>query len=1166
MSRSENDNDAVAQRIAGLPPEKRALLEKMLRERKSHASAGISIPQRVPGEPVPLTFSQRRLWFFEQMESGTTVYNGPVHHRLRGRFSVDAMARALGQLVRRHESLRTTIGIREGQPVQQVGEPFDPLGPVEDLSQLPAAEAEAEAIKRAELDRAQPFQIDGGRLFRCRLLKLGETDHVLLIAIHHIVFDGWSTGLLQRDLFKLYAAEASGRSAELPAMPIQYADYAVWQRSAAMQETIQRQIAYWKARLQGGPVLELPLDVARPPEQTFRGGFVQAQVSEASLERIRSLAQQEGVTLYMLLLAAWSLLLGRLSGQEDVVVGSPIAGRTRQEMENIIGFFVNTLAVRTELAGDVSFRALLARVRQAVTEAFSNQDLPFDQVVAAVATTRDLSRSPVFQVMFNLLNFGGDSGEGVRESGLRVEPFPPSESSDSGAAESKFEMTLYAMEMRNGLRLVLSYNRDLFGEPRMRCTLAQFLGVLEQAVAAPDAAISGLSLRVSDGSGLLPDPVRLIEPVAEVPVPLQFNRVARLHAAREAVVDSDGCWSYAELERVSNRIASWLCRQGVGRGACVAVHFPRSAALAAALLGVMKSGAAFLVLDPAYPAQRLADYCSVVRPSAWIFSRSLPLPACGGGVLAEGRVPGLSLGPGPGDPSDCDGEPEVAPRIELDLDEIAYYAFTSGSTGRPKAVAGSHRPLAHFFRWHIERHGFGPADRFSMFSGLAHDPLLRDVFTPLLVGASLRVPPAAGAATGSWGEWMREQRISVAHLTPPLGRLLLQELPAQAETPSLPELKWAFFGGDSLLRSDVARFRSAAPGVRCVSFYGATETPQAMAFWEEPSSSAAAPPTEPAAAVLPERVPLGRGIDGVDLWVVGKTGQPAGVGELGEILVHTPYLTRGYVGDESATREKFLKHPGSPSSSARLYRTGDLGRYRPDGSVEFAGRSDHQVKVRGFRVELDEVAAALSACSGVRQAVAVLRPDASGTGSLVGYVAVGDVGLTRPEDLRSSLSAALPDYMVPSAFVILPALPLTPNGKVDLKALPEPDRAASAPASSGQFVEPAGAIEPRLAGIWKDLLRLERVGANDNFFDLGGHSLLVVQLHQRIRDELRQEVRLLDLFKHPTIRRLARHMESSLRPAPASTVSASQDVAERAGNRNKALERQRELARRHRPS
>ena len=1152
---NSDGTDAVARRIAGLPPEKRALFEKMLRDRQAQEERGRRIPCRPEGQPAPLSFSQQRVWFFEQLEPGTTVYNGPMSYRIRAFLDVDAMCRAFAALLNRHESLRTVIVSEGGEPTQRV----EPAGgsrlAFEDLSGLPPEAALAKAIEMATAQRNEAFRFDSGSLIRARLLRLGADDHVLLMTLHHIIFDGWSIGVLVRDLRELYRAEVTRTPSTLPVLPISYGDFCVWQRGPAAQAEFQSQADFWKRQLSGIAPLDLPLDVVRPALQTFRGDSRRLVLSETLTQAVRSLAQREGVTLFMLLLGAWGAQLARLAGQRDVVIGTPVAGRRHEETENLVGFFVNTLSMRLDASGNPSFAELLGRARQTASAAFANQELPFEQVVAGHGGQRDASRTPIFQVMLNFFNFSVEGAGSSQASELPMEGFPARDGQISTEIDSKFDLTLYGLEQGSSLQLALAYNRDLFTGVRIEGMLSQLVSFLEQATARPTVGIDSLSLLTPGSVARLPSaevrPAALEEGLGHS----LFELAADRYPDRIAIEDSLRGWTYREVDEVSGRIARWLRGAGVAAGDCVALHFDRSAALAIAVLGVLRSGAAFVILDPSYPDARLASYWRAVAPRALIRGSSIRQPD---GLLAQlaADVPQqLSIALDGTLSVEVPAQPEPV-SFSITPDTTAYFAFTSGSSGRPKAVVGTHRPLGHFLRWHIETHAFRLEDRFSMLSGLAHDPILRDILTPLSIGATLVVPPEDAAGPASWGPWLREQSISVCHLTPPLGRLLLQGVSGLESDGStgakLASLRYAFFGGDALLREDVRRLRSLAPEVNCVVFYGATETPQAMAFHRVGD--------EELLQGKPERLPIGRGIDGVDLLVMNASGHLAGVGEPGEIQVRTPYLSMGYLGDPEGTLERFTSFGTVGLPRFGLYRTGDLGRYRPDGTVDFLGRSDQQVKVRGFRVELGEVTAVLSGCAGVQQAVVVPRADASDSERLVGYFVPAVKPPPGQDLLRRTMLESLPDYMVPSVFVVLEGLPLTPNGKLDLRALPQPGE--SGPSPSTTSVEPSGSLEIRVAEVWKEVLGVSRVGVDDNFFDLGGHSLLVVRLHQRLSSVLETKPTLLDLFKHPTVRRLVRHLENGAQPSAPPTRS----LAERASQRTRALDRQREHARRNRSS
>ncbi|HET6230713.1 MAG TPA: amino acid adenylation domain-containing protein [Longimicrobiaceae bacterium] len=1058
---------------------------------------------------IPLSFAQERMWFLDQMEPGTATFNMPAPLLIHGPLDAAALERALGGVVQRHESLRTSFPQVGGKPVQRISPAGPAALPVLDLAHLPETERRRELDRLTAEDVRAPFDLASGPLFRARLIRLTEDEHALLLNVHHAVSDGWSTGVLMTDLDALYAAFRDGRASPLAPLPVQYADFAVAQRAWLTGEVLETQLGYWRDRFATLPApLDLPTDRPRPAVQTHRGGLERFRLPAELADALDALARREGATLFMVLLAAFKLLLSRYTGQADVTVGTPIAGRTRPELEGLVGLFLNTLALRTDLSGDPDFRALLARVRETTLGAYGHQDVPFERVLEEEKPPRSLSHTPLFQVMFNMTNFGRLGGGGGTPA-LHAEQMPPPEGLDS-----KFDMTLYVDRNPSGVGIELIYNADLFDAARMREMLGQLRSVLEQAVRDPAAPAATLSLVTPDAREVLPDPTAPIEPVWNGAVHEMVSASARTFADRVSVRDREGEWTYAELEMRTNRLARHLAESGIGAGDVVAVYAHRSAALTWALLGILKAGAAFVILDPAYPAARLAERASMAQPRGWITIEAageIPetlqqtvdalAPACRVTLSMDDAHPDSLL---------LAGYPADAPMIDVDPDTLAYLAFTSGTTGAAKAVMGTHGPLSHFFAWHRDTFAFGADDCVSMLGGLSHDPLLRDVFAPLVAGGTSCIPDPDRMAEPGWlAAWMAREAVTVAHLTPAMGQLLASAS-GDAGLPTLPHLRLAFFGGEMLSRRDAARIREMAPGARCINFYGATETPQAMA-WHQVAPS-------------PERevLPVGRGIDGVQLLLLTPSGALAGIGETGEVAIRTPYLARGYLGDPELTAAKFAPNPLSELPGDRIYRTGDLGRYLPNGEVEMLGRADAQVKVRGFRVELGEVEAALARHPSVRDAAAALRETAAGRTVLVGYVVAAGEPPTAAE-LRRHMGEQLPDYMVPAAFVLLDAMPVTANGKVDRRALPAPE----ATGGEADYVAPRDETEESLAAIWAEVLRVERVGVEDNFFALGGHSLLATQVVARIQQAHDIPVPLRTFFEGPTIAALAQFLRDA---------------------------------------
>ncbi len=1048
----------------------------------------------------PLSFAQERLWFLDRIDPGTPTYNMPSRVGLTGRLNAAALAAALRGLVERHEVLRTFFRMVDGIPRQQILAEAQTAMPVVDLAALPAAGRRAEADRLAADHARHRFDLACGPLLNVVLVRLEPDRHQLFVVIHHAVCDGWSLHLLVREVAELYGCFAAGRPSSLSELPVQYADVAVWQREL-VAGTRQAELAWWLDLLSGEIApLDLPTDRRRPAVQTYRGGQGSLALSAGFAARLAAFGRAQGSTLFMTLLAAVKALLHRHSGQDDLLVGAPVAGRRAVETEGLIGCFLNTLVLRTGLGGEPGFRDLVARVREVTLGAFSHQDVPFEAILASLPQPRDLSRTPLFQVMVNLLNLPSTE---LRLPGLTLESLATAE------PLSKFDMTFYLRE-GDGVQVDLVYNADLFDAARMADLLAQLEAFLDQALDHPGEPIGALSLVTAAAHAALPDPAAPLPAVWPGAVHERFAVQARRHPGRPALIDRDGVWSYGELEAVANRLSAWLQGHRVGPGDRVAVYAHRSAPLALALLGILKTGAAFTILDPAYPAARLTAALAATAPRALLRPEAAgELPGAVEDWLRDAGCPSLALPAGGSAPAleRFAGLPLGSPRA-AGPDDPAWVSFTSGSTGVPKGVLGSHRPLSHFIAWHSERFGLTATDRFSLLSGLAHDPLLRDLFTPLCLGARLAIPtPEDLTGPGRLARWMQEHGITVAHLTPALGEVLTEPPGITLET-----LRLAFFGGDVLTRHTVERMRGMAPGCACINYYGATETPQGMGFHE---------------VSLPdrERIPLGRGIDGVQLLVVNPAGRLAGVGELGEICIRTPYLSLGYLQDEALTRERFLINPFTGGPDDRLYRTGDLGRYLPNGSVDYQGRRDNQVKLRGFRIELGEIEAALCALSGGSPSVAVLREDTPGVRQLVAYVVGEAAHGQRSLSFREQLRERLPDHMVPAVIVVLAALPLTPNGKVDRKALPAPDGRGA----SESHQAPRTPVEEVLAGIWGDVLRLERIGIADRFFDLGGHSLLATQVLSRVRTAFGVELPLREVFEAPALSDLAARIEAALR-------------------------------------
>jgi amino acid adenylation domain-containing protein len=1081
--------------------------ERLAARSGTAATASAILPRRPGLASLPMSFSQERLWFLDRLDPGSPTFNLPAAVELRGDLDPAALAAALAEVVRRHESLRTTFADADGVPVQRIALSGEIPLPRIDLATLPQEARLREAARLASADAARRFDLARGPLFAATLLRLEERRHHLLLAMHHIVSDGWSLGVLIREVAALYGAFLAGKPSPLPEPAVQYADYALWQRENSAGR--EQDLAWWSERLADATApLDLPTDRPRPPVQTWRGGWVSRTVPAGLSTALRSFGRREGATLFMTLLAGAQALLHRLAGRDDVVVGSPIAGRRMAETEPLIGFFVNLLALRTEVSGNPGFRELVARVREVTLGAYAHQDLPFEALLARLQPERDLSRTPVFQVLFNMLNL---PARALRLPGLEIEEISLPD------LPSKFDLTFYVNDGNDGngapgqgIAIKLAYNADLFDAARMEELLDQLELLLAAGVDDPQAGVDGIPLAATPRArAILPDPAAELSAAWEGAVHEVFARHARRTPGALAVADPAESWTYGELDERADRLAAWLSGAGVGPGDVVAFWAHRSAPLVWGVLGALKAGAAFLMLDPHHPAPRQVQMLALARPAAWLrVAAAGPVPAEIEQALdAAGCACRLELPARAQDSGFLSGVPAVPSPAEVGPDSVAYVAFTSGSTGVPKGVLGRHGSLSHFIPWLCRRFELSAADRYSMLSGLAHDPLHRDLFTPLQTGAAVVIPdPETMDEPGRLAAWMRREAVTVAHLTPALGQVLTTE-PAHGLPVEVPSLRYVFLVGDVLTRRDVARLRRLAPQVTCVNYYGSTETQRAVGYHMAEEDGPR------------EVLPLGRGIPDVQLLILSRAGGAgclAGIGEIGEIWVRSPHIALGYLSDPQLTAERFV---------ADRYRTGDLGRYLPDGEAVFAGRADTQVKIRGFRIELGEIESVLGGFPGVREAVVVARQarrDGGGESYLAAYVVPAAGAAPAVRELRSFLRERLPDAMVPTAFTLLDHLPLTPNRKVDRKALPEPDR-GERPEDTA-FAAPETGLEREIAAAWREVLDREPVGADDNFFDLGGHSLLLVRLHVRLEQILRREIPLLDLFAHPTVRSQAAHL------------------------------------------
>ena len=1104
---------------AGLSSAKQALLAKWLRNGSvnSRNSGEKPIPRRQSNGPVPLSLEQQRLWFFNQLEPGSPLYNMPIASRLRGALNPQALQQAMDAVVTRHEALRTRFVGQE--PAQTIDPPSTVPMLYFDVRNFPAEQRETEARRLLEVEAKRSFDLSRDLMVRSALVRLDEEDWIFLVLMHHIASDDWSWRIFCGEVAVAYDAIVSNRKSGLPEPAIQYGDFSVWQKEWLRGDVLEKQLAYWRKQLEGAPpVLELPTDHPRPASQTFRGACEWLKLPFALTEKLNTLSQSGGLTPYMILLAAFQTLIHRYTGQEDIVVGSPVAGRTRASVEKVIGLFVNMLALRTRLDGNPSFFELLHRTQTTVLEALAQQELPFEKLVEELQPERSASYSPLIQVMFALQD---ELSENLKLSGIITSAFPL----DSGTA--KFDLTFTIVKSGSGFDCGAEFNSDLFEAATVRRMLAHYQEILESVAANPDQHLSEIPLLTgAERQQMLVEWNRTeMDFTRGQTVHELFSAQAVATPKSVAIVCGSESLTYEELDRRADQLAHHLKFLGIGPENLVAISMERSLDMVVGILGTLKAGAAYVPLDPAFPAERL-QFMLADSKASLLLTRSREKEHLGD---LPKNIRAISL--------DTDWrliseEGEDKLDVPMTPENLAYVIYTSGSTGWPKGVQIPHRAVVNFLHSMQREPGLKAGDTLVSVTSISFDIAGLEIFLPLTVGAKIVLATAEEIFDAAkMKSLLQTSRATVMQATPSFWQFLI-------------ESDWAgdrrmkiLCGGEALSRELADQLLDRAGEVW--NLYGPTET----TIWST------------LCKITPGKKPIsiGRPIANTQVYLLDSHLQPVPIGVPGELHIGGDGIAHGYLNRPELTNEKFVQNPftdsktpaeKNPSQSGskfslshrmgegrgegRLYKTGDLARYRPDGTIECLGRNDFQIKLRGHRIDLGEIESALRQFPNVRDAVVLLREDERRQKSLAAYLLRSahpspDAGM-----LQQFLRKKLPDYMIPSDFVVLDKFPLTPNGKTDRKAL---SATASKQASARQtFTPPRTPAEETLAKIWRELLRQPEIGIDDNFFEIGGHSLLAMQLMARVRKEFRAELSLRQIFEAPTIAELAGTLAQKQRP------------------------------------
>lgn len=1070
----------------------------------------------------PASFAQQRLWFLDQLEPGTAAYNLARAFRITGPLDVTALGLALEAVVKRHESLRTVFDSVDGDTRQIVLSDVRVNVPIIDLAGIPEHTREPEALRIASDEGKKPFDLTRGPLFRAVLLHLAPDQYLLVLVMHHIITDGWSIAVLFREITRCYEAIANGQDAKLPELPLQYAEYAQWQREYMTGEVLAKQVGYWKSKLAGAQtILDLPADHPRPTTHSWHGATEELILDSNLLTELKAFAQHEGGTLFMVALAAFQALLRRYTMQDSILVGTPIAGRNELEIENVIGLFVNTLTFRADFTDNLSFRDLVRQVRSFALEAFAHQDVPFEKLVEELVPQRLVDTTPLFQVMFTFQNIPKQVFE-IPGLVMKEVPF------ETGIA--KFDLSAEVFE-NNGLHCRFEYNTDLFDRLTIRRMLDHFQNLLTAAVKNPDLSLPEIPLMSAQERHQVL--VEWNDTAADYPRDLSIHGAFEQQVERSpdstALLFRDKKFSYQQVNEDANRLAHHLIKRGLQPGALVGIALERSPETVVALLAVLKVGAAYVPLDPSYPIERLtfmlqdAGVWGVVTNSEirdklrQQVSNVVAMDADGGLVAREAAS---------------------SPSASCGSRQRAYIIYTSGSSGTPKGVEGTHRAAMNRFVWMWQTYPFQADEVCCQKTNLGFVDSVWEIFGPLLAGIpSVIIPQELVRDPEELLRTLAMHRVTRIVLVPSLLRTLLDQAANLRER--VPELKMWSCSGEVLPADLAQRFLAAFPEATLLNIYGSSEVTADVTFHEVRDRDGR------------DSVPIGRPIANTQIYLVDAGLRPMPIGVRGQIVVGGDGLAEGYWNRPELTAVRFVRNPLGPSQSPRLYCTGDLGRYRANGDIEYLGRADSQVKLRGMRIELREIEAVLASHPLVRDAVIGLHGEGEQE-KLAAYLVPRNGQPPEVRELRRFLRSKLPEHMAPASYWLLERLPLLPSGKVNRKALAS--AAATPLTDQGKLVLPNSDVERKLASIWQELLEVEQVGVDQNFFELGGHSLLVLQMIARIRNIFETELPVRSVFEKPTIAALA----DELQKAQALGVKARTPILQRSNARAAASSPSRE--------